>query len=199
MALTVPNNAPFSGAQRMWLKGYLDAVNCALLPHSGGSSAPAATAPAAPGLPVTILWGSQTGSSEGLGKKLAKTLTAKGHSPTLRDMAEVSPEDLTSSEHVFIITSTYGDGEPPDNAAALHAALHAADAPSLAAVNFAVLALGDSSYPDFCKCGHDFHQRLSELGAKALFPIVECDVDFDEPFAAWTKQLDEALAALVAA
>lgn len=183
----------------MWLKGYLDAINSAIVPQSGGDEAASTAAPVAPGLPVTILWGSQTGSSEGLGKKLSKALAAKGHSPTLRDMAEVSPADLTSIEHIFIITSTYGDGEPPDNAADLHAALHAADAPSLAAVNFSVLALGDSSYPDFCRCGHDFDKRFTELGAKAIVPITECDVDFDEPFAAWTKQLDEALAALVPA
>jgi sulfite reductase alpha subunit-like flavoprotein len=198
MSLTVPNTAPFTGAQKMWLKGYLDALNSALMPPTGAPPAVSvASTPA--GLPVTILWGSQTGNSEMLGKKLSKTLAAKGHSPTLRDMASVSPGDLTTTEYVLIITSTYGDGEPPDNAAALHAALHAADAPSLSNVNFSVLALGDSSYPDFCKCGHDFNTRLTALGAKPLVPIVEVDVDYDEPFAAWTKQLEQSLGALVTA
>lgn len=198
MSLTVPNTAPFSGAQKMWLKGYLDALNSALMPPAG--DAPSAAEAAVPaGLPVTILWGSQTGNSEMLGKKLSKALAAKGHAPTLLDMAAVSPGDLTTTEHVLIITSTYGDGEPPDNAAALHAALHAADAPALANLNFSILALGDSSYPDFCKCGHDFNTRLVALGARALVPIVECDVDYDVPFAAWTKQLEQSLAALVPA
>ncbi len=184
MALTIPNTAPFSGAQRMWLKGYLDALNCALVPTAAGTAA----APA--GLPITILWGSQTGNSESLGKKLGKVLTSKGHSPTILDMAAVSAADLTSVSNLLIITSTYGDGEPPDNAAALYAALHAADAPPLPALNFAVLALGDSSYPDFCKCGHDFHTRLTTLGAKPLTPIIEADVDYDEPFATWAKLLE---------
>jgi sulfite reductase (NADPH) flavoprotein alpha-component len=198
MSLTVPNTAPFTGAQKMWLKGYLDAINSALMPPAGDT--PAAAAAAVPaGLPVTILWGSQTGNSEMLGKKLSKALAAKGHAPTLLDMAAVSPGDLTTTEHVLIITSTYGDGEPPDNAAALHAALHAPDAPTLANVSFSVLALGDSSYPDFCKCGHDFNTRLTSLGAQALVPIVECDVDYDEPFATWVKQLEQALGSLVAA
>jgi sulfite reductase (NADPH) flavoprotein alpha-component len=188
MPLTVPNTAPFSGPQKMWLKGYLDALNSALYP---GASEPAVAA----GLPITILWGSQTGNSEALGKKLGKALAAKGHSPTLRDMAEISPADLTTTENVLIITSTYGDGEPPDNAATLHAALHAADAPQLASMNFAVLALGDSSYPDFCKCGHDFHTRLTALGAKPLIPITESDVDYDKPFANWIAQLEKALVA----
>ena len=155
--------------------------------------------PVAAGHPVTILWGSQTGNSEALGKKLSKALAAKGHSPTLRDMAEVSPGDLTTAENVLIITSTYGDGEPPDNAASLHAALAAPDAPPLASVNFAVLALGDSNYPDFCKCGHDFHARLTALGARPLIPIIESDVDYDVPFANWTKQLEQSLGSLVAA
>lgn len=200
MSLTVPNTAPFTGVQKMWLKGYLDALNSALMPPAGGTTAAApAAAATAPGLPVTILWGSQTGNSESLGKKLVKALAAKGHSPTLRDMADVSPADLSASERVLIITSTYGDGEPPDNAAALHAALHAADAPALAGVGFSVLALGDSNYPDFCKCGRDFHSRLTELGATPLTAIVECDVDYDAPFASWTKQLEQALGALATA
>ncbi len=179
----------------MWLKGYLDALNAALSPASGGASAPVAAAPAPAGLPVTILWGSQTGNSQALGKKLSKTLAARGHSPTLRDMAEVSASDLPDFENLVIITSTYGDGEPPDNAATLHTALHAADAPTLTSVNFAVLALGDSNYPDFCKCGNDFAKRLASLGAKQLIPIIEADVDYDEPFARFIAQLESALAA----
>ena len=195
MPLTVPNTAPFSGVQKMWLKGYLDGLNCALAPVFGANSTQSAAPPATAGLPVTILWGSQTGNSEALGKRLSKTLAANGHSPTLRDMAEVSLHDLSVSTTVLIITSTYGDGEPPDNAAALHAALLATDAPQLASVRFAVLALGDSNYPDFCKCGHDFHDRLTALGAKPLIPIIESDVDYDVPFANWIARLKSALVA----
>ena len=200
MSLTIPNTAPFTGPQRAWLKGYLDALSSALYPAAGSATAtPAATAPAPAGVPVTILWGSQTGNSEGLGKKLSKALAAKGHTPTLRDMAEVSPADLSAAKTVLIITSTYGDGEPPDNAANLHAALVAPDAPKLESVNFAVLALGDSNYPDFCKCGRDFHERLAALGAKPLIPIVECDVDYDKPFSEFAKQLEQSLGLLAAA
>ncbi len=192
MPLSVPSTAPFSGAQKMWLKGYLDAINSALSPASP-SVTPATASPAR--IPITILWGSQTGNSESLGKKLSKALAAKGHSPTLRDMADVSLADLSASKQVLIITSTYGDGEPPDNAAALHAALHDENAPTLTEVSYSVLALGDSSYPDFCKCGHDFDDRLSALGAKRITSIVECDVDYDRTFASWISQVEEALVA----
>ena len=195
MPLTVPNNAPLSGPQRMWLKGFLDGVNSALDPApAGGSNIATPTAEATGGSPVTILWGSQTGNSEQLGKKLAKALKAKGHQPTLKDMAETTATDLSEIENLLVITSTYGDGEPPDNAIALHTALHADDAPSLASVKFSVLALGDSNYASFCKCGRDFDQRLTALGAKPLAPIVECDVDFDDPFTSWSDQLLTALA-----
>ena len=185
MPLTIPNTAPFSGAQRMWLKGFLDGLNQAITPP--------AESPPAPGLPVTILWGSQTGNAEALGKKLSKQLAANGHSPTLRDLSDVSPADLVGAGHIFVITSTYGDGEPPDNAAALHAALAAADAPRLTGLPFAVFALGDSNYPDFCQCGRDFHDRLSALDAEAVLPLIEADVEFDEPFANWSRSLGEKL------
>jgi len=194
--LTLRDNAPFTGAQRMWLKGFLDGIssNLALAP---AASSPIATAPtpAPSGVPVTIAWGSQTGNSESLGRKLAKNLSAKGHVPVVMDMAEINPGDLAGLGHLLIITSTYGDGEPPDNAAPLHSALHSDHLPPLSSLNYSVFALGDSNYPSFCKCGHDFDQRLASLGAKRLTPIVEGDVDFDEPFAGWLRQIEQALAA----
>jgi sulfite reductase (NADPH) flavoprotein alpha-component len=189
MSLTIPNNAPFNGAQKMWLQGFLDGINTTLAPSISNHSS---TAVMSGGMPVTILWGSQTGNAEGLGKKLAKSLSAKGHSPTLKSMADVSPKDLSEIAHLLIITSTYGDGEPPDNAADFHTALHAADLviPSL---QYSVFALGDSNYPDFCKCGRDFDQRLAALGANRLTEIVECDVEFDDAFASWSTQIATAL------
>jgi sulfite reductase alpha subunit-like flavoprotein len=194
MRLTLPDNAPFSGAQRMWLKGFLDGISSTLA-HAPASPAAVAAAPPAAGIPVTIAYGSQTGNAESLSKKVAKTLAAKGHAPAVKDMADLTPDSLTSLGHLLIITSTYGDGEPPDNAASLHSALHAVDVPALSSLSYSVLALGDSNYPEFCKCGHDFDQRLATLGANRLTPIVECDVDFDAPFSHWIQQIEQALAA----
>lgn len=193
MRLTLPDNAPFTGAQRMWLEGFLDGI-CSTLALTPVSATPAGQS-SRTGVPVTIAWGSQTGNSESLGRKLSKSLSTKGHSPIVKDMAELKPSDLDNLGHLLIITSTYGDGEPPENAAPLHSALHSEDVPQLSALKYSVLALGDSNYPAFCKCGHDFDQRLASLGAKRLAPIVECDVDFDEPFAAWIQQIEQALAA----
>jgi sulfite reductase (NADPH) flavoprotein alpha-component len=186
--LTLPPNAPFSGAQKMWIKGFLDGINSSFLPASS-SVIPTASA----GRDVTIAWGSQTGNAQNLGKKLSKTLTAKGHRPSLRDMAELTVADIATTEHLLIITSTYGDGEPPDNALALHTALHADDAPQLSKTNFAVLALGDTNYAEFCKCGRDFHARLTALGATPIIDLVESDVDIDATYATWLSLVEEAL------
>lgn len=194
MPLTIPDHAPFTGSQRMWLKGFLDGINNVMAGSASAATTGDGPAPATGGIPVTILWGSQTGNSEGLAKKLAKALTAKGHAPTVLDMAGVGVDTLPGTSHLLVITSTYGDGEPPDNAAALHKALHEAGAPSLANTRYAVLALGDSNYAAFCQCGRSFDQRLAALGATRLLPIVECDVEYEPPFTSWTEQLDKALA-----
>ena len=190
MSLTIPDNAPFDAAQRMWLKGFLDGISSTLAPASPGS-APLVAPPT--GVPVTIAWGSQTGTSEALAKKAAKLLSSKGHVPTVLDIAQLSPHHLTGIEKLLVITSTYGDGEPPDNAADFHKALHADDAPAIPSLAYSVLALGDSSYPDFCKCGRDFDSRLAALGATRIAPTVECDVEFDEPFATWISSLGASL------
>jgi sulfite reductase (NADPH) flavoprotein alpha-component len=182
----------------MWIKGFLDGISSTLALAPATATPPTripAPAPPQAGIPVTIAWGSQTGNSESLGKKLAKTLSTKGHQPVVKDMAELSPHDLTSLGHLLIITSTYGDGEPPDNAASLHAGLHAEGVPTLSSLRYSVFALGDSNYPAFCKCGHDFDQRLASLGAQRLAPIVECDVDYDQPFTNWIQQIEQFLTA----
>jgi len=138
-------------------------------------------------VPVTILFGSQTGNAEGLGKKLVKTLKKGNFEPELHDLGAYDRSRLTKEKNLLIITSTYGDGEPPDNAGEFHRWLLGETAPRLEGVNFSVLGLGDTSYPDFCKCGIQFDTRLEELGASRLFKRIDSDVDFDGPFKEWTE------------
>lgn len=204
--LSIPQNAPFTPEQIGWLNGYMAArmqVQGSTAPQHNSNSAPQHSSnsapqqdPAAQGHPLTILWGSQTGNSEGLAKKASKMLTAKGHQVTIVDMAEAEPSTLTEVENLFIITSTYGDGEAPDNAQALHESLHADDAPNLENTNFSVLGLGDSEYPDFNQCAKEFDTVLEKLGAKRLAPLVESDVDYDDPFDQWVGAITENLAAV---
>lgn len=181
----IPENAPFSEDQRAWLNGFLAGLYTDA-PVAGGAATAAAT-------PVTILFGSQTGTAETLSKKLAKQLKAANCEPRILDMSEVTPEDLKSIQHLLLITSTYGEGEPPDNAQSFHAALMAEGAPTLTDLNYSVLGLGDSSYADFCQCSKQFDARLEALGAKRVAPMLEADGDPDDVFAEWLTSVQAVL------
>lgn len=184
MAIQIPDDAPFTPEQRAWLGEFLTQA------LGGGASA----APAGPSVPVTVIWGSQTGNAEGLARKLVKQLKKGNFEPEVFDMAAYDRARLPQEKNLLVITSTYGDGEPPDNAADLHGWLHGDEAPKLEGVSFSVLALGDSSYPDFCSCGAEFDQRLEQLGASRLFQRIDCDVDFDDEFKQWSTGIIELLA-----
>ncbi|MBK1877360.1 sulfite reductase subunit alpha [Pelagicoccus mobilis] len=145
--------------------------------------------------PLSILWGSQTGNSEGLARKISKTLGGKGFVPTVYDMDEYDVSKLSEESLLLIVTSTFGDGEPPDNAAAFHAFLHGDQAPKLEKLKYSVLGLGDSNYPEFCKCAIDIDIRLKALGATSIVERVDCDVDYDDDFDAWLKNVEEAAGA----
>jgi sulfite reductase (NADPH) flavoprotein alpha-component len=181
----IPETAPFNEDQRSWLNGFLAGL------YSSGDS-PGGAAPTA-ATPVTILFGSQTGTAETLSKKAAKQLKAANCEPKILDMGEVTPDDLKSMQHLLVITSTYGEGEPPDNAQSLHSALMADGAPGLEGVNYAVLGLGDTAYADFCQCSKEFDARLEALGAKRIAPMVEADGDPDDPFAEWIASVQSVL------
>ena len=185
----IPDNAPFSEDQRSWLNGFL-----AGLYSSDANSAPDA-ATSQPAKPVTLLFGSQTGTAETLCKKAAKRLKSANCEPKVVDMSDVSPEDLTAVEHLLLITSTYGEGEPPDNAQAFHSALMEDGAPKLEQLQYSVLGLGDSSYPDFCQCSKEFDTRLDALGAKRLSATVEVDGDPDELFETWIDSVLDTIGA----
>ena len=181
----IPENAPFSTDQRAWLNGFLAGMYSGTPGEGGAASAPAT--------PVSIVFGSQTGTAETLSKKAAKQLKAANCEPKIVDMSDVSVEELAAIENLLIITSTYGEGEPPDNAMSLHEALMGDGAPSMEKVNYSVLGLGDSSYPDFCQCSKDFDARMEALGAKRVSPMVEVDGDPDDLFPEWLKAVSEVL------
>ncbi len=187
----IPETAPFTLEQRAWLNGFVAGLVARLQPASAPTPA---SAPAAPARPLTILFGSQTGTAEALARKAAKEATKRGFAPVVADMATYTPAKLTGETGLLVITSTYGEGEPPDNAKALHAALRAANAPKLpASLRYSVCALGDRNYTQFCQCGREFDGFLEKLGATRTLPHVECDLDEESKFTGW---LDANLAAL---
>ena len=182
--IQLPDDAPFTPAQRAWLNDFLGK---ALAQGNMGAAAQ-------PSIPVTVLYGSQTGTAEGLAKKLFKTLRKGNFEPEIHDMAAYERAQLPNEKNLLVITSTYGDGEAPDAAAELHSWLMSNAPPRLEGVSYAVLALGDISYPDFCKCGADFDARLAELGAARIHDRVDVDVDPDEPYSRWSTGVLAALA-----
>jgi sulfite reductase alpha subunit-like flavoprotein len=133
---------------------------------------------------IAILWGSETGTAQGLAETAELQLTAAGFSASAIDMTDIKLEQLPDYGTLLIITSTWGDGDPPSNAYDLLGALQVKKV-DLSAVSFSICALGDTAYAAFCQCGKDFEVALLEQGAKKLFPLQECDLDYEEPFAQW--------------
>ncbi|MFT3860208.1 sulfite reductase flavoprotein subunit alpha [Micropruina sp.] len=183
-------DAPFSPGQRAWLDGFFAGL-LAVKRDEGGS-------PAAATVTFDVLYGSQTGCGELLAEDLVSAAQARGMAPTVRALDDVSVDELTQMERVLVITSTYGDGEMPDNAALFWDEFSAETAPRLEDVRFAVLALGDTAYDDFCQAGKLIDLRFEQLGAARLLPRVDCDTDYEEPAAAWTAQVLDLLGAEVA-
>ncbi len=165
--------------QRLWLSGYL-----------AGSlgAAVAKAAPAAPSQPlVTILYGSHSGNGEQLAKRIGEALSRRGLSFTCLDMLDCRKNHLQEAQHLLVVVSTHGEGEPPDRAKPLYELLHSRKAPRLERVRYSVLALGDSSYAMFCETGRRFDAQLEQLGAQRLHERVECDVDFQEAADRWME------------
>jgi len=177
----VPPGSPFDEAQRAYLNGLFAGLYTAAKkpPAAGGGEAQT---------PLAVYFGSQTGTAESLSKDLRRFSREQGFDATVAELDAVTPEALADIEHLLIVAATYGDGEPTDNASAFHAALMAEDAATLpATLNFSVCGLGDSSYPHFNRVARELDERLEALGATRVAPLVTCDVDYDEDYAAWRE------------
>ena len=174
----IPESAPFTPEQRAWLNGLLAGIF---------SSAPAAVAEAAPARRVAVLYASQSGTAEGLARKLAKELKAQGHLPAVSTLVGYTPAALAAESCALIVASTYGDGDAPDGVQPFYEQLCLEHFPRMEKLSYAVFALGDKHYEQFCKFGRDLDAKLTALGANPLCARVDCDVDVDGPFAEWKK------------
>ena len=185
--------------QKIWLSGYISALqvtaeltgtqplgisttveNAGVIPTS---SQPTASRD------ITVLFGSQTGNCQRLAGSLSRKLEEQGYQVTLASMNTFKPNGLKKVENLFLVVSTHGEGEPPDNARSFHEFLYSKRAPQLENLKFSVLALGDTSYEFFCQTGKDFDQRLEELGGQRLTPRVDCDLDYDDQVAEWFENV----------
>lgn len=175
--------------QQAWVSGYL-AASAQL---AGGTLPQQPAASAAPAATLTILYGSQTGNARHVAEQLAAQAKAKQWAVNLLDMADYKANQLKNEQFLTIVTSTYGEGEPPENAEAFYKFLFSKKAPKLPQLKYAVLGLGDTSYEFFCKTAQDFDQRLAELGATALQGRQDLDVDYESAANSWNQALIEVL------
>jgi sulfite reductase (NADPH) flavoprotein alpha-component len=186
--------------QARWISGYFAGLDSGLL--RGG-------APAQPGAPLaspaaaassgartlTILYASETGNSTELATNLAAAARAQGLDVTLSDMGEYKTRKLKDEQDLLILTSTHGEGDPPQPAAGFFEFVESRKAPKLPDVRYAVLALGDMTYEHFCGAGKRLDERFEALGAKRPRDRVDCDVDYEESAAAWSADMLATLAA----
>jgi uncharacterized iron-regulated membrane protein/flavodoxin len=134
---------------------------------------------------VLILYATVTGTAETVANKLAAELRSDGLAARVRDMAQCQPDVLTQADCVLLVVSTYGDGEPPEDARPFWEAVVRADDLDLTGIKYSVLALGNTTFDQFCKCGRDFDAALERHGAIRMYPRVDCDVDYDVPAKHW--------------
>ncbi len=190
--------AGHSAEQQLWLSGYLYGLAAAGQPSGGVKGVPlTATARPAADKPaqqqLTILYGSQTGNSKKVAGLTAERFRETGRTVALTDLNDYPVKSLVSEKAVLFIVSTQGEGEPPVSAEEFHRWLLGPRAPQLAGLQYAVCALGDRGYLNFCQTGRELDERLAALGATRLSERVECDVDFEAAAEEWIAHLVDKL------
>lgn len=141
---------------------------------------------------IHVVFGTESNNCADLADRTARAMKDAGLEATAIDMGDFQNDKLVELGTLIVITSTYGNGDPPSNAESLHAYLMK-KAPEVPNLRFAVCALGDRTYDRFCQCGRDFDRRLGELGGKRLIERQDCDVDYDKPWKEWLDKLIPAL------
>lgn len=193
----------FSPTQLAWLSGYCwaksqdtnaVAATAGMAPNAIATAVEAAVA--APARKITVLSVSQTGNARRVAEQLLVQLQEAQLDAQIIAAGDYKAKNIAAEDIVLIVTSTQGEGEAPEEGVSLHKFLHGKKAPQLNGVSFAVLGLGDSSYPNFCQAGKDFDAVLEKLGATRLAARVDCDLDFQASADAWRNDVAQVVVAL---
>jgi NADPH-dependent sulfite reductase flavoprotein alpha-component len=169
----LPEAAPVRVEIRLWVDGMLAGAHS----RTTRTETEAVTGP-------LVMWASQTGNAEEFAAQVADQLGAQ-----LVNMNDCSLEDLAAGREIIIVTSTFGDGGPPDNGADFWARLDSPDAPSLDGVRYAVLGIGDRSYDNFCGHAKSLDARLADLGAAKILDRADVEAYDDEPMTQWAERV----------
>lgn len=192
--------AALNPLQLAWLSGYCwsQAGGQAVQPGIGAPAA-AAPAPTAEPLRVAVISASQTGNARKVAAELQQRLAAAGVNAVHAAAADYKPKNIAGEQLVLLVTSTQGEGEPPEEALSLYKLLSGKKAPKLSGLKFAVLGLGDSSYPMFCGAGKSFDELLAKLGGERLLKRQDCDLEYQAEAAAWLDKIVPLVGSLAAA
>lgn len=187
--------ADLSRDEIIWLNGYLVGI----VEGSKEAGAPATVTPPVSAVSkITLAYGTETGNAQKLATAFAAKAKKGGVQVKLVSLEQYKLADLPKEEKFYIVISTQGEGEPPVGAKKFYDHLFA-QAPSLPGLHYAVLALGDTAYPLFCKTGEDLDAQLQKLGAKRVLPLQKCDVDYEEDAAKWFESILKSLQSTTAA
>ncbi|EOL8957633.1 NADPH-dependent assimilatory sulfite reductase flavoprotein subunit [Cronobacter dublinensis] len=181
----------FTPTQLAWLSGYF----WGMVNQQPGAAV--VQTPAAPASVITLISASQTGNARRVAEALRDDLLAAQLNVNLVNAGDYKFKQIAQEKLLVIVTSTQGEGDPPEEAVALHKFLLSKKAPKLEGAAFAVFGLGDTSYERFCQAGKDFDTRLGELGAERLLDRVDADVEYQAAAQAWRQRVVDVLKARV--
>ncbi|WP_312413520.1 NADPH-dependent assimilatory sulfite reductase flavoprotein subunit [Pseudescherichia sp.] len=180
--------------QLAWVSGYFWGV---LNQQPGAAAMAAAPAPAVDTPTITLLSASQTGNARRVAEALRDDLLAAKLNVNLVNAGDYKFKQIANEKLLVVVASTQGEGEPPEEAVALHKFLFSKKAPKLNGAAFAVFGLGDTSYEFFCQCGKDFDSKLAGLGAERLLDRVDADVEYQTAASEWRARIVDILKARV--
>lgn len=178
----------YSHEELVWINGYLSGIVTGLKRNSSDSVKTGCSESSIPVKKIHLVFGTETGNSKKLATNLAGIAKSKGINLKLTDLGHYRLPELSKEEYLFIVISTQGEGEPPAPAKNFYNHIHE-NVLSLNNLHYSVLALGDSSYPMFCKTGEDVDTQLSKFGAKRVVPLTKCDADYEEDALQWFEKV----------
>lgn len=175
-----------SGDELAWVNGYLNG----LVSKTSGQNEPPVIRPGVN--KITITYGTETGNSKKIATDFAAKAKKSGINVKLVSLDQYRLNDLTKEEYFFTVVSTHGDGEPPAATKKFYDHIHN-NGFRFDKLKYSVLALGDTSYPLFCKTGEDIDEQLSKLGGNRIAPLKKCDLEFDEDANQWLEKVFQTL------